>query len=499
MKKAVSWFSDKKIAAAAGVVFVLSLIPILYLAGYARPTGDDYGYSIYTHAAWLDTHSLTEVLKAAVHTVQVKYMDWNGDWFTVFLFSLMPEVFVPYSFFIVPYIMIGAVVLATYVFLDEILVKTVGMRREYTILFSSLILLVTYQFIPSTAVGMYWYVGAVHYMLPHAAALLALVFGMRYYRTQRIRYIVYASLCMLMVGGSSYFSSLLVFMVYAVMMVLLVRKRRSILWLALPFLIGAAGFIVQCISPGNKVRGGEAFGLHGSDAVMTIVRSLINGVMVHADYLRDKTFIYVIFLLCAFFGWSALLKAENSFRFRYPVLFVFFMYSVYSAMYAPAIYSGVDVSLGPDTMVYITFLLTGLLSILYAEGWAVRYLREKGGSSRLTTILLSEEEFRLKAAVPLMAAALLLTVCSAGSLGKSVDKQVYDYVSSGQADDFRAQIRSQMDILLDASVKEAYLVPINDEQGPLLHMPVTEDENAFTNWVVKEFYRKDRVVMKKDN
>mgnify|MGYP005789531741 FL=1 len=76
-----------------------------------------------------------------------------------------------------------------------------------------------------------------------------------------------------------------------------------------------------------------------------------------------------------------------------------------------------------------------------------------------------------------------------------MDRQVYEYVSSGQAEDFRAQIKSQMDILLDDSIKEAYLVPINPEQGPLMHMPVTTDENAFTNRVVRDFYGKEKVVM----
>lgn len=80
-------------------------------------------------------------------------------------------------------------------------------------------------------------------------------------------------------------------------------------------------------------------------------------------------------------------------------------------------------------------------------------------------------------------------------LGNCVDKRVYDYVVSGQAEDFKEQIASQMELLLDESVKEAYLVPINPEQGPLMHMPVTTDENAFTNRVVREFYGKDKVVM----
>ncbi len=494
LKKAVDFVSDKKIAAAAAAVFLVSLIPILYLAGYARPSGDDYGYSMYTHAAWLDTHSLAEVFKAAVYTVKTMYMSWNGDWFTVFLFSLMPEVFAPYTFWIVPWFMVGVTVLGTTAFLYYVLVKIGGIGWEYAVILDSLILFATFQFIPSTAIGMYWYVGAMHYMVPHAVALLALIFGFRYYQSHKIRNIVYASLCMFMVGGSSYFSSLLVFMVYAVMMVLFFRKRKDILYLLIPFGIGAAGFVVQCISPGNKVRGGEAFGFHLSDAFLTVIQSLWQGLAVTVVYLREKTFIYVIFLLCAVFGWAAMLKRKDGFRFRYPLLFVIFMYGLYSAMYAPAIYSAVDVSLGPDTMVYLTFLPAVLLSILYVEGWAVGKLRECGESAP-GKILLDVGEYRSRVGLPLILLAAVLTLFSVGSLRNCVDKRVYDYVSSGQAEDFREQIASQMEILLDDSVREAYLVPINDQQGPLMHMPVTEDENAFTNWVVKEFYRKDKVVM----
>lgn len=493
-KRIESLVSDKKIAIAAMVVLLISLLPILYLAGYARPSGDDYGYSVYTHAAWLDTHSLIEVFKAAVYTVKEYYTGWNGDWFTVFLFSLMPEVFVPYSFWIVPYFMVGVTVLGTTVFLYYTLVKIGGLGWEYAVILDSLILLVSFQFIPSTAIGMYWYVGAMHYMVPHAVGLLALTFGFRYYKTEKIRNIIYASLCMFMVGGSSYFSSLLVFMVYAVMMFLFFKKRKDIFYLLIPFLIGAAGFIIQCISPGNKVRAGEGFGFHIGDAVRAIAWSLWQGLTVPVAYLREKTFIYVIFFLCAVFGWAALLKRKSGFQFRYPLLFVIFMYGIYSAMYAPAVYSAVDVSKGPATMVYLTFLLAVLFSILYAEGWAIQKIQGHG-SGELCKVLLDVGEYRVKVGLPALALTAVLTVLSVGSLRHCVDKQVYDYVSSGQAEDFRGQIALQMEILLDDSIKEAYLVPINDEQGPLMHMPVTDDEDAFTNWVVKRFYRKDRVVM----
>lgn len=493
-KRAQEAVSDKKIAIAAVVAFLLSLAPILYLAGYARPSGDDYGYSVYTHAAWLDTHSVVEALKAAAYTVKEMYLSWNGDWCTVFLFSLMPEAFVPYSYWTAPYFMVGVTVLGTTVFLYYVIVKIVGCSWEYAAILDALTLFASFQFIPSTAIGMYWYVGAMHYMVPHAVALLALTFGFRYYKTRKIRNIAYASVCMFMVGGSSYFSSLLVFMAYAAMMLLFFRKRKDVFYLLIPFSIGAAGFIVQCVSPGNRTRAGEAFGFHVSDAVATVAQSLWQGITVNGEYIKEKTLIYVIFLLCAVFGWAGLLKRKSSFRFRYPLLFVGFMYGVYSAMFAPAIYAAVDVSRGPETMVYLTFLLAVLFSILYVEGWAIEKLKESG-KGRFCEILLDVAQYRAKVgAVALLAAAALTLFCR-NSLMHCVDKQVFDYVSSGQAEDFRKQIASQMEILLDDSVKEAYLVPINDEQGPLMHMPVTEDEEAFTNWVVKRFYRKDKVVM----
>ena len=72
----------------------------------------------------------------------------------------------------------------------------------------------------------------------------------------------------------------------------------------------------------------------------------------------------------------------------------------------------------------------------------------------------------------------------------------YTYLSSGQAQDYRLQMEECKMLLLDDSVREVYLPPINDDQGPLMHMPVTSDPEAFTNMVVCEFYRKESVLMR---
>ena len=66
MKRKINW--EKWITIACVFAFLAGLVPVLYLAGYVHATGDDFGYGTWTHAAWVDTHSLLEVFRAALQT-----------------------------------------------------------------------------------------------------------------------------------------------------------------------------------------------------------------------------------------------------------------------------------------------------------------------------------------------------------------------------------------------------------------------------------------------
>lgn len=491
MKGIFHKIDNKKIAVLSVAAFILSMLPLWYLAGYARPSGDDYGYSIYTHAAWLDTHSIWEVLKAAVHTVRTAYIGWSGDFVTTFLFSLMPEVFVPWSYWIAPLIMSGALILGTSIFLYEVCVKIIGMAKEDFLIFDAIILLASFQYIPSTKIGMYWYVGAMHYIVPHMALLLSLVAAWRFFVTQKKYYLIAAVIWAFIVGGSSYFSCLLLFMLYLVLMVAGYQKNKKVLALIIPYLVCLICFIIQCKSPGNVNRGGADFGFHASAVVSAIFQALWQGIVMAGSYVKEKTFVFILLLLLGAFGWEALLKRKSSFSFRFPLLFVILMYGCYSSQFAPAIYAAVDVSMGPETMEYLTFLLAVSMSIFYVEGWLIGKLNLNEENAMQFAL-----KWRSYVIFPSIFVCVVLTALNLNWLGNSVDRGALEYVLSGRADDFKEQMTSQMEILLDDSIKEAYLVPANHEQGPLMHMPVTEDEEAFTNRVVRDFYRKDRVVIR---
>ena len=491
INKMIKWLNMKKISAIALILFVISMLPIWYLAFYARPSGDDYGYSANSHRAWVATHSIMEVLRASVQTTKSMLQSWNGDWVTVFLFTLMPEVFIPYSFWIVPLFMTGIVILATGYFAYEILSVRLGMKWYESLMIASIVLVISYQFIPSTAIGMYWYVGAMHYMMPHAVALMLLGFLSKFSRTGKIKYVVYSVIGTIIIGGSSYFSTLVVLMIYFMVMLLNVKKNKKILLMTFPFMTGSIALVAQIIMPGNAVRGGNEFGFSFSRIILTIIQSLIRGITDIGDYLVNKSFIFILFAIIAVLTWECLFKAEKSYNFRWPGMFVLFMYTLYAATFAPEIYVTVEVSLGPATMQFFTFTLAATASIIYTEGWIISKKREKG----VVKEIWDEVKYRKRVVLPVVFLCAVVVIFNHSMLSNSVFNRAYEYIVSGQADDFKEQIASQMVILMDDTIKEAYLCPINDDQGPLMHMPVTADPEAFTNRVVANFYGKDRVIM----
>lgn len=76
------------IAAIYGVVFVLSMIPIVMVAPYVRATGDDLNYSAGIHQALLAGGGVADICRSIADTVLGTWYSWQGTWSSVALFSL---------------------------------------------------------------------------------------------------------------------------------------------------------------------------------------------------------------------------------------------------------------------------------------------------------------------------------------------------------------------------------------------------------------------------
>ena len=479
MKRNVN-IHTKKIAIFTGIVFLVSLIPILYLSGYVHATGDDYGYGARTHQMWLSTHSVWQVLKAAGQTVQHYWIGWQGTWFTIFLMSLQPEVFWDNGYWIVPWIMLALTIFSTLYLTEYVMVQKLRLPKATWISCTLILLLAMIQYFPSTKSGIFWYNGTAHYIIPYSMALVAIRCCWSFADRKRKKDWIAAFICMALLGGASYLAPLLVLIAVAYLILCEWKTKKHVFYLCIPVAAELAGLIVSYLAPGNKSRGGEDFGIHGLLIVKTILECFVDGAKQIFLYLFKTPFILLCLVVIAVLLVNAFQKVRPTFDFPYPVIVAVAMFCMYCAMYAPGVYAGVELSGGVPNTIYQVFLMTVFITVIYTVGWMNHHFCK------------DEKMGKIKKAVcgGLLMLALFLILVEKGTLKSSTSYQCYDYIVSGQADDYKAQMEERLSLLRNPELKNVELPAMNSDQGPLMHMEVMEDPNEWTNTVVKQFLEK---------
>ena len=184
--------SLKWIAVCSVIVYVSSLISVFAASVYAFPQADDWSYSWRTRLAWVDTHSLLEVVKEACTTVAESYVEWQGTFSSIFLMALQPGIWGERFYAVVPFFMTGLLTFATLFFLSYILKET---DRSCRVIFSMAVLWLTVQEICCKPAAFYWYNGAVHYIVPYCLFLILAVLVLKNLQKEKFDGISFFSAC----------------------------------------------------------------------------------------------------------------------------------------------------------------------------------------------------------------------------------------------------------------------------------------------------------------
>ena len=138
-------------------------------------------------------------------------------------------------------------------------------------------------------------------------------------------------------------------------------------------------------------------------------------------------------------------------------------------------------------MNYMTFLLmtVGVLATGAYEltEWIVRRKGKIAGEAMHKKIIL-----------PGLLICLILAIQCRSNLKLSTSWVSMEYIRSGQASDYKQQMELQTKLLTEEGLEDVVVPFVNDVQGPLMQMPVTENPEAWTNTVTREFYGKKSVV-----
>ena len=257
------------------VIYALSLIPVLVIGKYDYPSADDFSMGLGTRLVYEATGSLLAVAGKILSETVRYYRTWIG-YFTSCLFTTVsPATFGEAWYALTPAVILLALHVGVAVFFYALMEKALGMNRYARRCMTVLALFLMVQRMPEGSLrveAFYWYSGAGNYTLTFSAGLLYLAFyvlsvcGVR--SKKRSLFLVLACIMGFLAGGGNYLSALSFAVVSVLFAVYLVKMKIGRL---LPAAFYLCGFAVSCLSPGNRIRGGEA---EGYGALKSILLSL---------------------------------------------------------------------------------------------------------------------------------------------------------------------------------------------------------------------------------
>lgn len=358
--------------------FLFFIVPLLYIGRYNHGLGDDLRFPFHVHCTWLNTHNLLEVVKTAFSTVASNYMKWQGTYSSIFFFAISPMAFGEQYVHVVPYIMIGMILISTAVLVHAVLRRLFGMDGYTCVSVTLTAVVMQCVFMYTPASGLYYYNAAVHYVFMQGffnlTVGLALLCFERIYcsRGKKRAWIVELVLCTgaaFLAAGANFSTALLtaeiLFLLEAVAVLLWrTQKKKAFLWFTVPFLVGMAGFLANILAPGNAVR-------QANYIQKGVMWTLGECFTYSFSQMISWVDIYVIVILILLL--PVLLKASDRvvcFSFRYPLAVVGGLYCLYASMFAPGFYALGYWPLSRNQNICKMFLMLGLLlSEAYLCGW----------------------------------------------------------------------------------------------------------------------------------
>lgn len=484
-KRILKNITIKQVAWLSVLFYLISIIPLLALSVYAYPAADDFGYGAACHQTWLQTHSVCQTVWQAVLTAYDRYFTWQGTFSSVFLFALQPAVWSESLYWLTTVMMLTLLTLGVGCVMRAVLGKCLGTDKYSVLTVSAIVLFFTIQCMVDGAQGLFWYNGAVHYIVMHSIYLIlvALQVGQIRKETCRIGGIVVSTILAFFVSGGNFITALLygiTVVTLAVLTVLAKHKRRA-LRLAVPFMAYAVGFVLNVAAPGNAVR----------QANFTETPGVISSVLISfsdcLQYVMGEWSDWRVVLMVALMLPVVLrIVRRTAFRFRYPLVVAVYSYCCLSAMFTPTIYATGSIGASRiHNIIFAMFLLLLALNVVYVTGWLVQkgYLPKQADEN-------GKYYFALLALVGIWAMGIYGFIEPEAFTATNA----MESISNGEAESFREVNLTRRELLHDTQIRELEL-PRYEQLPPLLYIDDVSEVSDWKSDGMCRFYDKDRIVL----
>lgn len=474
------------------VVFIISLVPILAMGFSCFPCADDFSFGASTHAIWKNSHNIFAVIAGAIKVSAEKYYSWQGTYTSIFFMALQPAVFSYKMYVITPFIMCGMLIVSTEVFIRSIF-RYVAVKEKYIAGIVSIIILeVMLQGMVSPVEGLYWFNGAVHYIVPLGFMFLlmgtyiSMVCDYERGETKHLvlKFII-SIICGLFVGGGNLVSGLVMSLLAVSVMILclLYRHFKEYKLLNISCIIYLVFFILNMIAPGNQVRGSSMEGMSAVKSIaVAFFYALTKPIEEWTTWLTLAGIILIAIVIYPF------LKIDKV-RFSHPILVALYSYCLLASTFVPGLYSVGNSDAGRiQNLIYMLYILLLFVNEIYIIGWAKSTIcreneNESEGLNIFSVVLISFMIF---------AYGLTFVPSPEKYLSGSA---VYE-IMTGQTGDYKESMNDRFKIL-DSDAEDVRLPSISSQPYLLFYSDISDDGEDWTNKAMARFYDKKTIVREK--
>lgn len=482
----------KHISVVLVVLFVLTLLPIWFLGIYDYPCADDYSYASATKWAWLESHSVWQVLKAAAVTSISRYQTWQGTFTSIFFMALQPAIWTEQAYAVTPFIMTGILSISVFYLVHVLITQGLTGTRQESLILSLLVLLAVIQCMVDKTDAFFWYNGSVHYIVPFSFLLLmqgALISFLLGTGEKKKRRLILAALCALFVGGGNYVSGLVACVLSISLLLLLfyIKKLGENKTICIPIFILIASFLINMAAPGNFIRSEEVQGMPPLKSVMVSFRYTLAFAI---DEWTDWT-IFALVLFSLPFLWK--IVKNTKFRFPCPILAITYSYCLISSAFTPSLYAIGNIDAGRiKNIIFVLYVLLLFLNVGYIIGWACHYFHLNTSENETRENLTNNQKWY----------AFFASLAIFFGLGITI-KPNPDYyttsaaiteLTSGEAKLYGEEMKERL-ALLQLPEEDIILPRILTQPDLLYHADITADANDWSNIAMSRYYNKKSIIV----
>ena len=479
---------DRYVSIILVAVFLLLLVPIIYLGKYNFMKADDYSYGAYAHRAFVETGSFFEAFKGALQSVKTNYYAWQGTFSSIFLMSFAPYIF-NYRFYkLVPLFMTFMITFSSF-FLSFTLIKKVLKQDKIslTIIVGTLLSLLMIERLYTVPGALYWYNASVHYIFAECIFFILSALFIHICITPKTSMaVILSAICMLLsveVGGSNYSTILtgLVTLISLTILVFILKKERTFLLFPSIF-VYSVSFVINVTAPGNNARGAY---YEGMDPVMSILNSFKSTFLFSLEWFDVYTIAVMLILIPVFVK----CVSKTGFKFRFPLLVFIFSICLISTGFTSSYYALGNSGLSRTiNVVKMTWQILLLFNEAYLIGWIKKnIIKDK-----------KEQKERNIPLIVLIGSLLVILLQPAllKPLGTIPSYTAFEYFAYGHAQAYWVESMERLAILEVDTKKDVILNEYTSTPFYLYLSDVTEDASYWENKAVADYYGKNSVVLK---